>query len=330
MSTDLQLPRDPSEHGGPRRGDHIHAGYPWTPHHDGIYLGDGLVIHLTGGTPDSGKAAACVQIDSLTRFAAGRPVTVRRYSGAHDPEDIVARAMSRLGEGDYNLIFNNCQHFARWCATGDHESEQVRSVAATTGTVITPLVATALTSTVIAPVGLVAGLSGPGIMSGLATYGALAGGGAVAGLVVLGTAPTLASVAIMHRALRRDDDLPDPERAARSAGRIGAVAGGIACSAAGVAAVSALGVPGLGAAGISSGLAAIGAAATGGGMAAGAACVIAAPAAAAAIVGYLIYRLALFLASRMPPATAATTSRPLPNELQMIKAQRPHHKPLSS
>jgi hypothetical protein len=46
--------------------------------------------------------------------------------------------MSRLGEEDYKLIFNNCQHFARWCATGDHESEQVRSVAATTGTVITP------------------------------------------------------------------------------------------------------------------------------------------------------------------------------------------------
>ncbi|HXB47790.1 MAG TPA: hypothetical protein VNW50_08495 [Streptosporangiaceae bacterium] len=49
--------------------------------------------------------------------------------------------------------------------------------------------------------------------------------------------------------------------------------------------VSALGVPGLGAARISSGLAAIGAAATRGGMAVGAACVIAAPAAAAAIVG---------------------------------------------
>ncbi len=211
--------------------------------------------------------------------------------------------MSRLGEGNYNLIFNNCQHFARWCATGDHESEQVRSVAATTGTVITPLVATALATTVIGPAGVVAGLSAPGIMSGLATYGALAGGGAVAGLVVLGTAPALTSVAIMHHALRRDDDLPRSERTARTAGRIGAVVGTVAGSAAGVAAVSTLGVPGLGAAGISSGLAAIGAATTGGGMAAGAACVIAAPAAAAAIVGYLVYRIALWLTSRLPPVT---------------------------
>ena len=80
---------------------------------------------------------------------------------------------------------------------------------------------------------------------------------------------------------------------------------------AGVAAVSALGVPGLGAAGISSGLAAIGAVATSGGMAAGAACIIAAPAAAAAIFGYLIYRLTLWLASPTPPAI--DTSGPVPS-----------------
>ena len=302
---------DPGEDSGLRRGDHISAGRPWTAHHDGIYLGGGFVIHLTGGTPDGGKAAARVQIDPLARFAGGRPVTIRRYSGAHDPEEIVARAMSRLGEGDYNLIFNNCQHFARWCATGDHESEQVRSVTATTGTVITPALATALTGTVIGPAGLVTGLSGPGIMSGLATYGALAGGGAVAGLVILGTAPALTSVAIMNHALRHDDDLPGPQRTARTAGRIGSAAGAVAGSAAGVAAVSALGVPGLGAAGISSGLAAIGAAATGGGMAIGAACVIVAPAAAAAILGYLIYRLTLWLASPAPPAIDA--SDPVPS-----------------
>jgi len=311
MSTAPQLPRSPGEAGELGRGDHIRAGYPWRAHHDGIYLGDGLVIHLTGGAPGGGKAAARVQIDSVARFAAGRPVTVRRYSGAHDPEDIVARAMSRVGEGDYNLIFNNCQHFARWCATGDHESEQVQSVTATTGTVITPLAATALSSTVLAPAGVVAGLSGPGIMSGLATYGVLVGGGAAAGLVVLGTVPALASVAIMHHALRRDDDLPGPERTARTAGRIGAVGGAVAGSVTGVAVVSALGVPGLGAAGISSGLAAIGATATGGGMAAEAACVIAAPAAVAAILGYLVYRLALWLASPNPPATA--TANPAPS-----------------
>jgi hypothetical protein len=304
MSATPQDPHSPDEPGELRRGDHIIAGYPRRPRHDGIYLGDGLVIHLVGGGPGGGKADARVRIGTLAQFAAGRPVTVRRYSGQHDPEDVIARAMSRLGEGDYNLIFNNCQHFARWCATGDHESEQVRSVTTTAGTVITPVIASALATSVIGPAGAVAGLSGPGIMSALASYGALAGGGAVAGLVVLGSAPAVASVAIMHHALRPDDDLPGPERTARTAGRIGAAAGALGGLGAGVLTVSALGVPGLGAAGISSGLAAIGTAATGGGMAAGAACVIAAPAAIAAIIGYLIYRIARWLTSRM---TADTT-----------------------
>jgi hypothetical protein len=218
--------------------------------------------------------------------------------------------MSRLGEGNYHLIFNNCQHFARWCATGDHESEQVRSVAATTGTIAAPAAAAALTTSVVGSAGLVAGVSGPGIMSGLAAYGALIGGGAVAGMVVLGAAPALTSVAIMNMAFRRDDDLPGTEQTARTAGRAGSAAGALAGSAVGVAAVSALGVPGLSAAGISSGLAAIGTAATGGGMAAGTICVIAAPAAIAAIAGYLIYRLALWLASG---PSAAPATRPAPS-----------------
>lgn len=42
------------------------------------------------------------------------------------PDEIEARARSRLGNGGYSLVFNNCEHFAVWCATGVSESEQVR------------------------------------------------------------------------------------------------------------------------------------------------------------------------------------------------------------
>ena len=35
--------------------------------------------------------------------------------------------MSRIGEQRYNLLFNNCEHFATWCKTGRHRSEQVDS-----------------------------------------------------------------------------------------------------------------------------------------------------------------------------------------------------------
>ena len=36
--------------------------------------------------------------------------------------------MSRLGEQNYNLLFNNCEHFATWCKTGRHRSVQVDGV----------------------------------------------------------------------------------------------------------------------------------------------------------------------------------------------------------
>ena len=293
----MSTPRDQRAGGDPlhgvvlRRGDHLRAGYPRGVHHDGIYYGNGYVIHLTAPA-GAGKAGAHVRMDTLAVFAGGRPVSVRPYAGAHDPEAIIARAVSRLGRGDYHLIFNNCQHFARWCATGEHVSEQVDSVAATTGTIATPALATSVGINVVGSAGLVTGLSGPGIMSGLASYGALVGGGAVAGLVVLGAGPGLVSVAIMNRAMREDGNLPRAERNARAAGRAGSAAGAVAGSAGAIAAVSAFGVPGLSAAGISSGLAAIGSA-VGGGMAAGTMIAVAAPALVAAVLGYLAYQLVL-------------------------------------
>jgi Lecithin retinol acyltransferase len=286
-----------------QRGDHIRAGWPGHAHHDGIYLGDGLVIHMTGG-PDGGKAGAYVQIGTLAIFAAGRPVTVRPYAGNRDPEATIARARSCLGTSGYNLVFNNCQHFARWCVTGDRVSEQVEAVAAAAGTIATPVLAASLGGTVVGSAGLVAGLSGPGIMSGLAQWGAIVGGGAVAGLVLLGALPGLATVAITTTALRDDEDLPDAERAARTAGRVGSVSGAVVGSMATVAAVKAVGVPGLSAVGISSGLAGIGRM-LGGGMAKGTICAIAVPAVTAAIIGYTLYKVVLRLQQSNPaPAPA--------------------------
>ena len=42
------------------------------------------------------------------------------------PEESIRRARARLGEGGYDLLNNNCEHFARACVLGTHESEQVR------------------------------------------------------------------------------------------------------------------------------------------------------------------------------------------------------------
>ena len=36
--------------------------------------------------------------------------------------------MSRIGEQKYNLLFNNCEHFANWCKTGRHRSLQMEEL----------------------------------------------------------------------------------------------------------------------------------------------------------------------------------------------------------
>lgn len=52
----------------------------------------------------------------------------------YSPEETVARAKSVIGANEYrfkeqyDLVFNNCEHFAIWCKTGVHKSYQVENV----------------------------------------------------------------------------------------------------------------------------------------------------------------------------------------------------------
>jgi hypothetical protein len=40
-------------------------------------------------------------------------------------EETLQRAFSQLGQRGYSLFRNNCEHWARWCRTGEQYSEQV-------------------------------------------------------------------------------------------------------------------------------------------------------------------------------------------------------------
>ena len=132
---------------------------------------------------------------------------------------------------------------------------------------------------------------GAGMMSGLAAVGSVVGGGAVAGIGILGAAPVAATQAIMNNVLADDATLPTEERDARAVGRTMTTVGALAGAAGTVGTISAAGsVAGLSGAGITSGLAAIGSV-TGGGMVAGAAIAVAAPAVAAASIGYGAYKI---------------------------------------
>ena len=54
----------------------------------------------------------------------------------YSPEETVARAESRLGERNYNIATNNCEHFAIWCKTGVSESIQVKALLEAVGKIV--------------------------------------------------------------------------------------------------------------------------------------------------------------------------------------------------
>lgn len=95
--------------------------------HHGIDLGDGRVVHFDG-EPTRVKDA-CIKISTLEDFRIGAKVRIRRHKKPkYSREEIARRALFSVGTKNYNLIFNNCEHFATWCVTGESSSKQVESV----------------------------------------------------------------------------------------------------------------------------------------------------------------------------------------------------------
>lgn len=113
------------------RGDHVRVrrlGY-W---HHGIDCGDGAVIHYSGELFDQ-KRNAVVQRTPMAEFARGGRIETVFYDDGDSSDCVLMRAESRIGEANYQVLFNNCEHFARWCKTGRHESRQVKSLFRTAG-----------------------------------------------------------------------------------------------------------------------------------------------------------------------------------------------------
>ena len=63
---------------------------------------------------------------SLTEFAGDCSVAVVCDSPlASAQAEVVARALSRLGEDRCRLTSNNCEYFCHWCRSGQNSSAQV-------------------------------------------------------------------------------------------------------------------------------------------------------------------------------------------------------------
>lgn len=97
--------------------------------HHGIYVGAGKVVHYSGLANGLSKGEICET--TIEEFSLNRgEVTVITHLKPYiqfTPIEIVQRARDRIGENKYNIIFNNCEHFATWCATGAASSKQVQS-----------------------------------------------------------------------------------------------------------------------------------------------------------------------------------------------------------
>jgi len=274
------------------RGDHllIDRGPYW---HHAIDRGDGTVVHFAGSVKQ--KTFAYVRIDTYEVFVGGNyisSVVTREYGQRLDREETVRRAEAMVGNSGYNLFTNNCEHLASWCVTGEPESRQVEQYTAVGGVTVITVGSGILIRDLLHAFGKISGLSGPGVLSALSATGQLVGGGAVAGLYLLGLVPAGLGVSVVFFVARDKHHLTDRERHARAVARHVGLFTALLSGVVAIGVLSAAGkTKGLSGAGISSGLASIGNAVGSGGMVSGASVLVAAPVVATGVFSALAYEL---------------------------------------
>lgn len=124
-------------------GDHIYAYRAPVYRHHGIYIGeeDCEVIHFSGVSKSEARVRSC----TLQKFCDGKQLrlvaygqfiplkALKRSDSCHilksDPVQTVLQRAKQIRKNphmwaNYNLLFNNCEHFAVYCKTGRKYSSQ--------------------------------------------------------------------------------------------------------------------------------------------------------------------------------------------------------------
>ena len=84
----------------------------------------GFIQDNSGDPKNPGKAKVVegkIKFDTNENFY----VIKHTFASCFNPETVISRAESKLGERKYNAFTNNCEHFALWCKTGVSSSEQI-------------------------------------------------------------------------------------------------------------------------------------------------------------------------------------------------------------
>lgn len=100
-------------------------------YHHGIYIGNGEVVQFGHPFNVSEKPENVKVIRSPIEDFAGPATFIEVYQYSkkelkikNKDEDIIKKALSSLGEGGYNVLNNNCEHFANRCIFNNSRSSQ--------------------------------------------------------------------------------------------------------------------------------------------------------------------------------------------------------------
>lgn len=109
-------------------GDHIKVKLDSFYHH-GIFVSDNEVIHFCS----DGKFSILsknleIQSTSIEIFAQGKKIHVVDYTNRFIPEKTVEIARQSIGNSDYDLSYNNCEHFVTRCITGTKQSKTIEKL----------------------------------------------------------------------------------------------------------------------------------------------------------------------------------------------------------
>ncbi len=121
----------------PKPGDIVRIELSMGLYHYGIYVSDEEVIAF-GLPPIGGFTTPSDEIKVLAtdigKFYCGRFLEVGKLGffeklKARKPKDVVAYARSKIGDGGYDIIKNNCEHFVNECVFGVKKSAQADAAA---------------------------------------------------------------------------------------------------------------------------------------------------------------------------------------------------------
>lgn len=112
------------------RGTHLGVRGRYYDHH-GVYWGWGQVIHHSGLS--SGLSKGPIEKTSLVNFTGDAEVFVVEHDDALHWREVISKAEEALSQANdsawaYDVVRQNCEHFANWCVTGTKASPQVPRV----------------------------------------------------------------------------------------------------------------------------------------------------------------------------------------------------------